>query len=267
MSSRSYVPLFRQLKDLIARSVNVCDSDAGTKATQINEWVTEAHGCLVLLEDKMPTALADFRRIRAKLEFRVDEDAEHLASRSAYRPEWIDELTGRTEGADVLLDFDFGRLEQLARILKLAAKKLELEGYSISEDRLLPGEPTNASVGAVKPSSPDNPPGGGVDSRPQRKRGRPTNVPDELNEKAPGGGGWLGPNKEATIAARAASRQAVVFPILQRKRWKRGRLATEAGLGKNSVYQYLDGTRSKITAQNRKAMAEALDLSEEQLPA
>jgi hypothetical protein len=69
-----------------------------------------------------------------------------------------------------------------------------------------------------------------------------------------------------TVAERAARRQAVVNPILQQKRWKRGRLVTEAGLGKNSVYEYLDGTRTKITAENRNAMAAALDLSEEQLP-
>ncbi len=67
-------------------------------------------------------------------------------------------------------------------------------------------------------------------------------------------------------AERAARRQAVVNPILQRKRWKPGRLATEAGVGKNSVYQYLDGTRDKITEQNRKAIAEALGLEIDQLP-
>jgi transcriptional regulator with XRE-family HTH domain len=65
---------------------------------------------------------------------------------------------------------------------------------------------------------------------------------------------------------RAARRQAVVVPILQQKCWKPGRLATEAGVGKNSVYQYLDGTRHRITEQNRKAIAEALGLVVDQLP-
>jgi uncharacterized protein YggE len=68
------------------------------------------------------------------------------------------------------------------------------------------------------------------------------------------------------ITDRAARRQAVVNPILQEKRWKRGRLATEAGVGKNSVYEYLDGTRAKITDENRKAIAGALGLEPDQLP-
>jgi hypothetical protein len=67
-------------------------------------------------------------------------------------------------------------------------------------------------------------------------------------------------------AERAAKRQAVITPILEQKGWKPGRLVTESGLGKNSVYEYLDGTRSKITRENRKAMADALGMSEEQLP-
>lgn len=68
------------------------------------------------------------------------------------------------------------------------------------------------------------------------------------------------------VAERAARRQAVVNPILKRKRWKQGRLATKAGVGKNSVYDYLDGTRAKITDENRRAIAEALGLKPEELP-
>ncbi len=73
-------------------------------------------------------------------------------------------------------------------------------------------------------------------------------------------------SKSDTIAERSAIRQGVVNPILQRKRWKPGSLATKAGVGKNSVYQYLDGTRTKITDENRDAIAQALDLTPEQLP-
>jgi DNA-binding Xre family transcriptional regulator len=68
------------------------------------------------------------------------------------------------------------------------------------------------------------------------------------------------------IEERAARRQAVVNPILHQKRWKRGRLATAAGVGKNSVYEYLDGTRAKITDENRNAIAQALDLKPKDLP-
>jgi DNA-binding Xre family transcriptional regulator len=56
------------------------------------------------------------------------------------------------------------------------------------------------------------------------------------------------------------------MPILAKKRWTRSRLAAEAAVGKNSVNRYLDGTRASITAQNRKAIAEALDLQPDQLP-
>jgi hypothetical protein len=66
-------------------------------------------------------------------------------------------------------------------------------------------------------------------------------------------------------AKRARIRQAVVMPILDKKHWKRGRWASEAGVGKNSVYEYLDGKRS-LTPENRKAMAEAIDLKAEDLP-
>jgi hypothetical protein len=55
------------------------------------------------------------------------------------------------------------------------------------------------------------------------------------------------------------------MPILASKRWKRGRWATEAGVGKNSVYEYLDGRRT-LTDENRKAMAEVLGLKPTDLP-
>jgi len=56
------------------------------------------------------------------------------------------------------------------------------------------------------------------------------------------------------------------MPILTKRRWKRGRLATEAGVSKNSVYEYLDGTRAKISDENKEAIAGVLGLEPEQLP-
>ena len=76
----------------------------------------------------------------------------------------------------------------------------------------------------------------------------------------------MGKPTTVLIGERAARRLAVVMPILAKKGWKRGRLATEAGLGKNSVYQYLDGTRAQITDANRTAIADALGLKPDQLP-
>ena len=68
------------------------------------------------------------------------------------------------------------------------------------------------------------------------------------------------------VAERAERRRAVVMPILKKKRWKPGRLVTKAGVAKNSVYRYLDGTRKWISAENRDAIARELDLKPEDLP-
>lgn len=68
------------------------------------------------------------------------------------------------------------------------------------------------------------------------------------------------------IRDRAARRHAVVSPILGRKRWKPSRLATESGVGKATVYGYLDGTRSWIDKTNHKAIADALGLKVKDLP-
>ena len=69
-----------------------------------------------------------------------------------------------------------------------------------------------------------------------------------------------------TQQQRATRRQAVVMPILRSKGWKRGTLVSKAGIGKNSVYEYLNGTRKSITEANKQAIADALGLQKERLP-
>jgi hypothetical protein len=69
-------------------------------------------------------------------------------------------------------------------------------------------------------------------------------------------------NRQAELAAK---RQAFIMPILKQKRWSRGKWATKAAVGKNCVYEYLNGRRNPGD-ENRQAMAEALDLGEDQLP-
>jgi len=94
-------------------------------------------------------------------------------------------------------------------------------------------------------------------------------------KSAPGTGQQPQPNPQKRSAnvlnkheqdelALGAARQAIVLPILKLKRWTRGRWATKAGVGKNSVYEYLKGTR-KLSDDNRKAMAGVLGLRPEQL--
>jgi hypothetical protein len=72
-------------------------------------------------------------------------------------------------------------------------------------------------------------------------------------------------DEESSERSRAAARQSVVMPILTLKRWSRGKWVTEAGVGKNCVYDYLAGKRNPGYV-NRKAMADALGLRVEDLP-
>jgi hypothetical protein len=81
--------------------------------------------------------------------------------------------------------------------------------------------------------------------------------PDEILRKPP-------PTK--LIEQRAARRQAVLMPILEGLGWKPGRLATKAGVGKNTVYQFLDGTRASIKNDNRQAIADSLGIKPDELP-
>jgi hypothetical protein len=73
------------------------------------------------------------------------------------------------------------------------------------------------------------------------------------------------PSRSDLAQDKSRKRRDIVMPILDRKRWKRGRWATEAGVGKNCVYDYLAGKRN-LTDDNRDAMAEALGLKPEELP-
>jgi DNA-binding XRE family transcriptional regulator len=131
VSGKSYAQLLKLIEDLIARGTKVSDPSAGTASAQIHDWVSKVECCLSLLEDKIPTALSDFRRIRQSFEFKVDDWEEASSSASAYRP----------EGADVLLDFNFKHLGRANNILKFAATKLEIEGYS------LPGDHSDEGLG------------------------------------------------------------------------------------------------------------------------
>ncbi len=70
------------------------------------------------------------------------------------------------------------------------------------------------------------------------------------------------PLSEAEVAAK---RRSVVMPILDRKRWSRGKWVTKAAVGKNCIYEYLKGRRNP-GHENRQAMADALGLAVEDLP-
>jgi len=67
------------------------------------------------------------------------------------------------------------------------------------------------------------------------------------------------------IDKRVAARRAVVEPILKKRGWARNKWGSKAGVGKNCPYEYLDGKRC-LSHENRKAMAEVLGLTEDQLP-
>ena len=72
------------------------------------------------------------------------------------------------------------------------------------------------------------------------------------------------PETEETKQERADRRQDFVMPRLKKK--SRNKWADESAVGKNTVYEYLDGTRKKLSDVNRQAMADALGVSIEELP-
>jgi lambda repressor-like predicted transcriptional regulator len=69
----------------------------------------------------------------------------------------------------------------------------------------------------------------------------------------------------AKFAKRAMARRAIVMPLLESKGWSRRKWAIEAGVSKNSVYEYLGGKR-KLSGANRRALAEVLGLEPRDLP-
>lgn len=105
---------------------------------EIHNWISAAQYCLGLLEDRIPSAVADFRRLREVLEFPVPDGEEDASSKSAYVPEVVDRDTGIPMDAGVLLDFRFDHLAQMNHILRFAANKIEIEG--LPESDVCPGE-------------------------------------------------------------------------------------------------------------------------------
>jgi hypothetical protein len=67
------------------------------------------------------------------------------------------------------------------------------------------------------------------------------------------------------VTEAADRRKAVVKPRLDDRVWSTCRWATEAGVSKNSAYEYLKGKR-RLSKDNRTAMAQVLGLNPEHLP-
>jgi len=148
---KSYAQLHQRLLGLIARGDKVADPAAGTLESEIHKWLNEAQYCLLYLENKIPASvLSDFQRLRESCEF-TRQDDEDPPSKSAYCPTWTDPSTGVLVGGDLVRDFNFEDLKQINGILRLAATKLELDGYSFAE-----AEISSESLGATDklPSTP-----------------------------------------------------------------------------------------------------------------
>jgi len=71
--------------------------------------------------------------------------------------------------------------------------------------------------------------------------------------------------REESVHERSERRRAVVMPILLSKKWTRGKWATQGGVGKNSVYEYLGGKRN-LRLESRQALAEEVGLKLEEFP-
>ena len=74
------------------------------------------------------------------------------------------------------------------------------------------------------------------------------------------------PMVSSDTRTRAATRATVVKPILEQKGWTQSAFATEAGLDKNTIRDYLNGATKKPRAANRLAMAKALGIDVSEMP-
>jgi hypothetical protein len=66
--------------------------------------------------------------------------------------------------------------------------------------------------------------------------------------------------------SRAIERQAFLAAILKKKRWTRSRLAERSAVGKATIQGWWDGTRATISEDNRKAIADTLEIDVKSLP-
>ena len=182
----------------------------------------------------------------------VSEVVKLWGSQSAWHSDWFERACRAT------LEDDLGALitQETARARTLEIQRLEGGGVIQVSDSTARGLHHILSSGPREPAF-----------RRSRVRIHPAKSRDERgSERTRLTSDQTATRDKDAIAERAALRRAFVMPILKKLRWTRGRLATVAGVSKNSVYGFLDGTRHKITADNRGAIAEALKLEPGQLP-
>jgi hypothetical protein len=115
------------------------------------------------------------------------------------------------------------------------AEAAEIMGDGVGSSEVKPRMPPPSAAAGIKPAIPSSPNAG----------------PEEGGAES--------------VLERSKRRSALVTPILASKKWTRGRWATRAGVGKNSVYEYLTGKRN-LSFENRQALAQVLGLKPEQLP-
>ena len=72
--------------------------------------------------------------------------------------------------------------------------------------------------------------------------------------------------RERRQAELSERRHAFIDPILVNKGWTPGKWGTDAGVSKNMPYRYLNGTCPQLKKDDRKAMAESLNIAPEDLP-
>ena len=139
-----------------------------------------------------------------------------------------------------------GRMLRRVRKRKEAhcAKAAANRGDGVESSEAEPRKPPQPAAARAEPGIPPSP-----------RRGRKEAKEEAVRET----GG------EERVHERAERRSAVVTPILMSKRWKRGKWASKAGVGKNRVYDYLNGKRN-LSFENRQALAEELGLKPEELP-
>jgi hypothetical protein len=127
VSYNTYAEVLQGIQGLIKQGHKVAAQEVAPPGTHIVEWLAQSEACLVLIEDKVPTAMVRFQKFRRTATFHVPVGEKESASKSAYRPAITDPKSGLKYKTPFLMDFRFESLQQVVGVLKLAAEKLTLE--------------------------------------------------------------------------------------------------------------------------------------------
>ncbi len=121
MPQGSFAVLHRQIRALV-QTGQIC---IGYPGVEILKWLKQARDCLLALEHRFPTLVAEFNECHREASFNVELDGEENLTKSAFQP-------CMTDGPQIAIDFRFLLLWRVTELLDLAASRLEMDGHAIS---------------------------------------------------------------------------------------------------------------------------------------